>query len=60
MNKDIKINSMTIQEYKDAERAFAEWIHDNLETIHVPTNAQGWLKRAWMKAWSISKNKEKP
>lgn len=28
-------------------KTFEEWIHDNLENEHEPTNSHGWLRRAW-------------
>ena len=31
----------------EAAKTFDEWVHNVMETEHIPTDARGWLSRAW-------------
>ena len=40
-----------------AAKTFDEWVHDTMETEHIPTNAGGWLRRAWEAATLAAEEK---
>ena len=50
-------NKLFSGDYNMAAKTFDEWVHNTMETEHVPTNAGGWLRRAWEAATEAAEEK---